>query len=142
MLKNAIEKAAKELCLKGHPVFSADDLSVVLGFLLENLIKTWGIDKGWAALRKLIDEEGADIPVTGNFRINALLDDPEYASSLRAMALGRLKIGPEAPALRISPVVLSEMEMEEILGDNPSFGLIFGTSPILFQDTVDCCPEK
>lgn len=136
MLKTAIKKAAIELCYKGNPRFSADDLSVVFCFILEDLLRTHDKDEVWNAVSSLLVERETIIPVKADVDIFGLLGDSEYISRVLAMAFDRLNAGPEAPALRISPSILSNREMDNVLGDNPSFALIFGTSPIFFQDTV------
>ena len=125
--------------------FAAEDLSVVLLYYLESEAAAHGIDaqevdeadQSRSRLGRLVDpgdrrllERLRDIPVADGVDIAEVLREDAYRNRLLDVASERLRVGPDAPALRIAP------RKRTPLRSGIGFGLVFGAETTLFQDTV------
>ena len=135
-----------------RPAFAAEDLSVVLLYYVEaELARVAG---GIEALRsRLSSAEGRvqvqrmlaarmdvnnpqtlgqlrEIPLAEGLDLVRLLRRDAYRTRILDVALERLRIGADAPALRIAP------EAQRCASGDLCFALIYGAETVLFQDTV------
>jgi len=65
-----------------------------------------------------------------------LLDDPEYLCRIACLLFDRQSVGAVSSCLRIAARSCTREETSRILPMGINLGLIFGTHPALFQDTV------
>jgi len=132
--------------------FTAEDLSVALLYYIEAKLQRCA--DGLEGVRRQLAAPGGDalvrtvlasqldvddsqvicdlrqIPVAERVDVSSLLSDDDYRTRLLEVALERLRVGPDAPALRIAP----KPRQATALGIN--FALVFGAEATLFQDTV------
>ncbi|MDP6776588.1 MAG: hypothetical protein QGI83_07480, partial [Candidatus Latescibacteria bacterium] len=98
--------------------FAADDVSVVLLYYLESEAERLGIgadDTGGSGQRRerlagLVDPDDSrirerlrEIPAARGVDVAEILRQDAYRERLLDVALERLRVGPDAPALRIGP---------------------------------------
>jgi len=132
--------------------FAAEDLSVVLLYYIEAELargaggmeavcrQAWSEAGGMRVRRMLAARLNADdakafeplreIPLAEGWDVARLLRRDEYRTRLLDVALERLRIGPDAPALRIAP------DAQRCVSGGLCFALIYGAETTLFQDTV------
>ena len=131
--------------------FDADQVSVGLAYFLED--KLGGSEelqailadpKQEAQLRQSAqdllnqnrDSLAETLLVTPGVDIHRILSDQSYLARVADMAMQRLRGGPDAPSLRLSPFPLSPEQRHELVGEGINFALVFGAESIYFQDTV------
>ena len=112
----ALKKAREELVKGEGEPFDPEDMSVIFSYYLES--KGVQLDQS--------TKIPPDFPLAGR----EVLADEDYLQMVNELSRERLRVGEDAPSLRIDPLPAGQLK------GGINFGLIFGTEMILFQETV------
>ncbi|MBN1900285.1 hypothetical protein JW926_03050 [Candidatus Sumerlaeota bacterium] len=140
-IKSALEESAAELCLGRRVLFKEDDLSVFLAYYIEELL-LHGIIKdpsefihtGDKRLIELLENNSIFQHGLDGFALHDLLDNEYYMEKVVRLAYNKRLAGRDSPSLRISPNKMDSAQFSEAI----NLGLIFGSEPFSFQDTLHC----